>query len=238
MNDERRYGSQEIREILELADRDDHPRVRSLPEGEGLTASELEDVGREAGFSPERVARAIVEYEARGHAVTRGGSLVDPPRVSRTVSLARAPSDREWEMLVSELRTTFDVKGEVTSRGGVREWSHASLHAFVEPTEAGYRLRMTDSMAASIGSTAIGAFLIGFALLIFVILLGKEEPGMRFAVPAFFSIIGGGLIAGTRLALPRWTREREDQMQYVAGRARSLLGGPASNDEEASSTDD
>ena len=33
-----------------------------------------------------------------------------------------------------------------------------------------------------------------FALLVFIILLGKDDPGFRFAVPAFFSLIGGVLI--------------------------------------------
>jgi hypothetical protein len=46
MSDERRYQDHEIREILELAERGDQARVRSLPAAGGLSAAELQEVGR------------------------------------------------------------------------------------------------------------------------------------------------------------------------------------------------
>jgi hypothetical protein len=149
-----------------------------------------------------------------------------PTGVGRVVSLPRAPTDREWELLVSELRTTFGGKGEVTSEGGLREWSNGTFHAFIEPTESGYRLRLTDSMVNATGAIFVGGFFLAFALMILVILLGKGDRGFRFVVPAFFGMSGGGLIAGTRIALPRWAREREAQMEHVTGRARTILDSP------------
>jgi len=125
-----------------------------------------------------------------------------PTSVGSIVPLPRGPSDREWELLIAELRTTFGGKGVVTSQGGLREWSNGTLHAFIEPTQTGHRLRLTDSRVAAVGGIALGGSLLAFALLILVILLGKVDPGFRFAVPVFFSLIGGGLIAGSVMPLP------------------------------------
>ena len=144
--------------------------------------------------------------------------------------LPRSPSDREWELLIAELRTTFGGKGEVTSHGGLREWSHGTLHAFIEPTETGHRLRLTDSSLA-VSGIVIGGFVLAFALMIFLVLLGKADPGFKFAVPAFFSLIGGSLIAGSAISLPRWAREQERRMEHISSHAVSLLALPESRDD-------
>jgi hypothetical protein len=181
-------------------------------------------------LAPDRIARAVAEFEGRGEAVARRTTLGMPTRVERVLSLPRAPTDQEWEFLVSDLRTTFGGKGEVTSQGGFRVWSRGDLHAFIEPTESGYRLRLTESMTIAFGTTFLGGLALAFALLIFLILLGKDDPGFRFVVPAFFGLIGGGLIAGTGIVLPRWAREREAQMEHIASRASAIIGSPPSND--------
>jgi hypothetical protein len=146
------------------------------------------------------------------------------------VPLPRGPSDREWELLIAELRTTFGGKGEVTSHGGLREWSHGTLHAFIEPTETGHRLRLVDSSLA-VGGIALGGLALAFALLIFVVLLGKDNPGFRFAVPAFLALMGGGVVAGNALSLPKWAREQEKRMEHIGRRAASLLAQPGSTDD-------
>jgi hypothetical protein len=235
MSDGRRYRNHEIREILELAERDDEPQLPRIPGADGLTASELEEVGREVGFAPGQVARAVTEYEGRGQPAPRSTTLGMPTGVGRMVSLPRAPTDQEWELLVAELRTTFGGKGELTSHGGMREWSHGGLHGFIEPTESGYRFRLTDTMEGAIGATFLGGFFLAFALLIFVVLLGKDDPGFRFFVPGFFSVIGAALIAAPSIALPRWADRRENQMQHVMGRARALIDSAPSTDIESDS---
>lgn len=233
MSKERRYQDQEIRKILELAGRDDVAQSESTSTADGLTASELQAVGREVGLDPERIAQAVSAFEGRGEPVPRGTTLGMPTSTGRIISLTRAPTDSEWELLVSELRTTFGAKGELSSAGGLREWSNGSLHAFIEPTSTGYRLRLTDSMAGGVvAATFMGGFFLAFALLILIVLLGKTDPGARFVVPVFFSIIGAGLIAGSRIILPRWADEREAQMQHIASRATALIASSPSPDFE------
>ena len=38
--------------------------------------------------------------------------------------------------------------------------------------------------------------------------------------------VGGGVLASNLLSLPRWAREREGQMEYLAGRVGALLEEP------------
>ena len=225
MSKERRYQDHEIQQILELAIGQDDSPARSLSAVDGLTLPELQEVGREVGLLPERITQAVAEFEGRGESVARGTTLGLPTSVGRVVPLPRNPSDREWELLIAELRTTFGGKGEVTSHGGLREWSHGLVHAFIEPTATGHRLRLTGSNAAVAGIFG-GGFLLAFALLILVVLLGKDDPGFKFAVPAFFSLLGGGLAVGSAISLPRWAREQERRMEHICKHAVSLLALP------------
>jgi hypothetical protein len=229
MSRERRYQNHEIRQILDLAIGQEDGPAQALPAADGLTLLELQEVGREVGLAPDRITQAVAAFEGHGRSVPRDTTLGLPTSVGRVVPLPRSPTDREWELLIAELRTTFGGKGEVTSHGGLREWSHGKVHAFVEPTETGHRLRLADSNAAVVGIVAGGLF-VAFALMILVVLLGKDDPGSRLAVPAFFALLGGTLVAGSAMSLPKWAREQERRMEHVGRRAVSLLSLPESGD--------
>jgi hypothetical protein len=223
MTKDRKYQDGEIREILDLAIGHEDAPVPTFPVVDGLTLDQLREVGREVGLSPSRIMQAVAEFEGRGASVPRGTTLGLPTSVGSIVALPRNPSDREWELLIAELRTTFGGKGELTSQGGLREWSHGTVHAFIEPTESGHRLRLADSRLAAVGGIALGGFFLAFALMILIVLLGKDDPGFRFVVPAFFSFIGGGMIAGNVVALPAWAREQERRMEHINIRAARIL---------------
>ena len=229
MSTERRYQDHEVRQILDLAIGQEDGPAKSLPAVGGLTLRELQEVGREVGLPPDHIAQAVAAFEGRGEAVPRGGALGLPTSVGRVVPLPRNPSDREWELLIAELRTTFGGKGEATSDGGLREWSHGTLHAFIEPTETGYRLRLTDSNLA-VGGLVLGGFALAFALMILLVLLGKDDPGSRLVVPVFLALVGGGLIAGSAIAVPRWARDQEKRMEHITRHAVGLLSPPGSRE--------
>jgi hypothetical protein len=89
---------------------------------------------------------------------------------------------------------------------------------------------LTDSTAAFVGIIA-GGFFLSFALLISLALLDKGDAGLKFAVPAFFSLVGGGLIAGSALSLPKWARKQEKQMEHISRYAVSLLALPGTTDD-------
>jgi len=230
MSKERKYQDDEIRQILDLAIGQEDAPAPALPAVDGLTLVQLQEVGREVGVPPERIAQAVAVFEGRGESVPRGTTLGLPSSVGRVVALPRNPSEREWELLIAELRTTFGGKGEVTSHGGLREWTLGTLHAFIEPTGTGHRLRLTDSSAVA-GGIVVGGAVLAFALMIFVVLLGKDDAGFKFVVPAFFALLGGGLVAGSVMSLPKWAREQERRMEQISQHAVALLALPRPSDE-------
>ena len=119
----RRYGDEEVREIFSLATTGGG-RDPSLPsESGGLTLDELQRIGQEAGIEPARVAHAAETLDARGRAAPVRRSLGLPIGLTRVVDLPRAPTDREWERLISEFRSTFGAQGTATTSGGLRDWS-------------------------------------------------------------------------------------------------------------------
>src|SRR5262245_49976007 len=132
---ERRYEDEEVREIFSLATTGNAPDRRLPAESGGMTLDELKRIGEEAGIEPARVAQAAASLDARGKPAPMRRSLGLPIGVSRVVDLPRAPTDREWEQLIAEFRTTFGTKGEAKTSGGLREWTHGNLHICVEPTE-------------------------------------------------------------------------------------------------------
>lgn len=227
MSTERRYQDHEVRKIIDLAIGQDDAATPSLPSGDGLTLGQLQEVGREVGLAPSRIAQAVATFDGQGALLPRTSALGLPTSVGSVVSLPRTLTEREWERLVAELRTTFGTKGEVTPHGSLREWSHGSLHAFVEPTASGYRLRLTDSFAAALGvSTVIGGLFLALGLLVTVILLSREDAGLRFLVGAFMSAGGGGAMALAALSAPGWARRQEQRMEHISRFTAALLAAP------------
>src|SRR5438105_3636050 len=61
---ERRYSSEEMRQILLRAQRAEVADEGCAPgAGEGLTRTELIETAREVGFSPEQISAALVQHE-------------------------------------------------------------------------------------------------------------------------------------------------------------------------------
>ncbi len=226
MADERKYREDEIREIFALATSADGASLPALADQEGLTLGELQEVGREVGLAPERVADAAATLDVRSETLPRRTSLGAPVSVGRVVELPRAATDREWQFLVAELRETFGAKGQVTSHGDIREWTNGNLHAVLEQTEAGHRLRLGTHKGDATEVTAIGAIFLVMALILVAIMAIAGKTGVALILPALFALTGGGSLAWNFLRLPRWADEREHQMEHIAGRARALLEAP------------
>lgn len=222
MTDERRYSDDEIAEIFQAAASEPDPRGGALTPVGGLELGELQAIGARVGIAPERVAEAAAAVELRRGRGPRRTHLGLPVTVGRTVALPRAPTDREWEMLVAELRETFGAHGRDASQGGVRAWRNGKLHAYVEPTPAGYRLRLgtTKTNAAVFGT--LGAAGLGTGLLQLALpLMGSGGGAAEIAIT--MTALGSAALAANALRLPGWASEREAQMDRVAASARSLL---------------
>jgi hypothetical protein len=239
MSEARRYSDDEMAAIFEAAATEpgatEHSPRRDgavSASSSGFTLAELQSIGGEAGIPPARIADAAAALELGRGTVARASSLGMPTAVGRTLELPRAMTDREWEILLGELRDTFGARGRDGSDGSVRRWHNGNLQAYVEPSEGGYRLRLrtTKCDAAStnrlgIGGIAMGAVLFGVAVL-------SGDPGGAMSGAVALSGMGAATLVYNTHRLPRWALTREAQMEYIASRALTLTGGaPASSDE-------
>jgi hypothetical protein len=235
MLDERTYREDEVAEIFEAAARP-VPSSTALSRAEGFTLAELQSIGGEAGLSPERIAAAAAAVELRRGAV-RHKNLGMPVSVGRTVDLPREPTDREWEMIVADLRETFGARGRLGSREDVREWHNGNLHAYVEPTTTGYRLRLGTTKGDGVGMNRMGSLGVVFALLWLVVFLVGYGPAQAPIIgPLLMLAISAATLGYNALRLPGWALEREQQMEQVAARARVLIGA-APEPQEAAAAD-
>jgi hypothetical protein len=225
MTDERKYRDDEVKEIFDLAVTSDELDRIAVPDEDGLTLEELQEVGLEVGVDPSRVAEAALVLDSRRDVLTRRTSLGLPISVGRVIELPRSVTDHEWDILVSALRETFGSRGKVSSNGGIREWTHGTLHAFLEPTETGHRLRLQTRKIGASFSTRVGAtgLAVGLSLITVLLTTGQSPVFMELALISSI-LIGGGALGPNVLRLPRWARKREGQMEDIASRVRALIG--------------
>src|SRR6185369_4846059 len=183
---ERRYGEDEVREIFSLATTGD-ARDPSLPaEAGGLTLDELQRIAEQVGIEPARVAHAAARLDARGTPAPVRRSLGLPIGVSRVVDLPRAPTDREWERLVAEARTTFGTQGRERTSGSLREWSVGNLHLSIEPTDNGERLRLSTLRDDAVILNGFAVVMGGVSVLMGSVVAIASNPVKSLAVLGMF----------------------------------------------------
>ncbi len=222
----RRYEDDEVREIFRLATTGDTPD-RSLPaESGGLTLDELQHIGQEAGIESVRIAQAAASLDARGRPAPVRRSFGLPVGLSRVVDLPRAPTDREWEQLISEFRTTFGVRGHTASSGGLREWSEGNLHICVEPTERGEQLRLSTLKSDAVAFNGLGLVMGGMSILMGALVAAAGKPEKALVVFGMFGGIALAAFLANLVRLPRWARERARQMEAISEHAVTLLSDP------------
>jgi hypothetical protein len=221
---ERRYSDEEVRRIFDAASEARGLARQGDGSGDGgLTLSDLQEIGREVGMSPDRIAQAARSLDTPAAKLPSRRLLGMPLSVGHVVELPRAPTDGEWATLVGEMREVFRARGRLGGSGGFREWSNSNLHALVEPTADGARLRFGTLKGGAAGMTWIGFGLAAFTVIMLV--LSMIVPGVLLApwVPLYG--LGGAILAGSSLLrLPRWAREREEQFRWLGERAQALLG--------------
>lgn len=239
MDNERRYSEQEIADIFEQAAEAQKAAQHQLSRGEGLTIAELQQIGKEAGLTSEFIARAADQLDRQPVTVAVSPSrryLGLPITVSRTVDLPGPLSDAAWERLVADLRETFQAAGKVEQDGSLRHWWNGNLHAFVEPTASGHRLRM-HTLNEYWRSILTGSMVfLAMGLLFILTLVASGDFMVVWEKTIFMSIFAMAGLGGMGLSvyrLPRWVREREQQMETIAARAVELtskVSAPSTQD--------
>ena len=228
MADERRYQEDEVAEIFEAASAPALSRGDAAPT-QGLTLAELQAIGREVGIAPERIAEAAASLARSQPPLPRRTELGMPLSAAHVIDLPRALTDREWALVVADLRETFNARGHETSQGVTRQWANGNLHALVEPTKTGYRLRLGTVKGDALALNRMGGFGIAMGLVVGLVPLVSGDPAATVSGAVALGGMGVGAFVFNALRLPRWVRLREQQMKEVAERTRALVAeGPDS----------
>ena len=225
MADERRYDENEVAAIFEGASAPAVSRGDS-PSATGMTLAELQAIGREVGIAPERIADAAATLDRAPVAIPRRRDFGMPLSAAHIVEIPRPLTDREWSLVVADLRETFGARGKESTHGETREWTNGNLHAFVEPTRTGYRLRLGTLKGDALALNRMGAFGIAMGVVVSAVSLVTGDPSTAFPGMILGSM-GAGAFLVNAVRLPRWVRLREEQMREIAERTRALVAsGP------------
>lgn len=233
---ERRFDEHEVAAIFERATARlvEGDRSGSSPKAQttGLTLQELKRIGSEVGIPPEMIeeSASMIQVGARPVAISRKQFGL-PAQVSGTFALPRDLTDREWEELVVVMREAFEAHGKISGEGSLRSWRNGNLEIRLEPTPDGQRLHMQtrkdDAVALGTVGGLLGAIGIGFGILGMIV--GK--PDLAVVMPALMGSAGAALFGVGAITLPRWGRERVDQMNRVASKAMQMVGRAPKGDE-------
>ena len=222
---DRRYSDDEGAEIFARASETEQQTRRQLPARDGLTLTELQRIGQEAGIAPELVAQAARSLDQPSQPETPV-FLGLPLGAARTVHLERRMTDQEWERLVVDLRETFNARGVIRAEGSFRSWSNGNLQVLLEPDGEGQRIRFKTTKGNARPYMFVGLGLIGVSIA--TLIAAMMTPGL--ARPDYFdqvglmALIGAGFFAAGALPLKRWAKLRREQMDRLAER---LLSTPA-----------
>jgi len=227
MNEERRYSESEIADIFKQASEVQETTRRRLAHNDGLSLAELQQIGKEAGITPEFISRAAATLDGGRARPRRGTYLGVPVSVGRTVEISGPLSDDGWDRLVADLRDTFQATGHVSAEGADRRWQNGNLHVQAEPTPTGHRLRFRTTNGSSRSALMGGMMSLALGLLLIVMLMLNGDWMVvmdKTFVVSMFAVLGLGSMGVAAYRLPKWAQEREAQMEAVVMRALEFSG--------------
>jgi hypothetical protein len=218
---ERRYTRDEIESIFAAA-ADAQEGVHGASASTGLTLSEMQEIGVEAGISRDAIARAAHALETPKPSSVSGSLLGFPIRVGETAELGRRLTDEEWERVVVMLRETFNARGKLDATGSFRQWTNGNLQALLEPGENGHRLRLQtyNQQARAFMGIGLGALGIGVISTMSAAISGVLSTESIASLSGMF-VMGTGLFALGAARLPSWSRMRRQQMRAILARLQN-----------------
>ena len=118
----RRYTDQEVALVLKRAAELEESGRNGPAGGRGLTLSELRDVAREVGFSPDIVNQAVAELQTTGQ--FREWSPLGRPATNKLVrAVPRRLTEQELPRLIQIIEERVAIPGNVTEALGTVRWT-------------------------------------------------------------------------------------------------------------------
>jgi len=235
MSTQRRFTEKEIARIFEKATRAQNAANDESHSNEGLSLEELKQIGASTGIDADYIVQAIAELneEARGLSIQKHMGV--PYALSRSVKLPDTFSEKDWERLVVDLRRTFKTRGTIKQDGSFREWSHGYTHAYVEPSENGYELRIEIKNGNTKGLLYSGILYVFLAIVMFITLSSKADSGDM--VPSVLSgilAVGGiGSFLYPMIFGSGWARKKEQQIEGICERTSRAVVSEEKEEEES-----
>lgn len=211
---ERQYNKDQVAAIFERASQVERAALPAPTEG--LTLTELHEIGREVGISPESISLAAQSLDQPA-APAAAKIFGVPIGVARTVELDRKLTDSDWEQLVADLRTTFQARGKLRIDGPFRQWTNGNLSALIEPTPNGHRLRLQSMKEDSRSLILAGSVFAGASA---IIAIAFAVVGRAAAPSGISTMVGAGLamlMFGAWRA-SGWARLRAAQFEEIIAR--------------------
>lgn len=214
---ERQFSDEEVAAIFEKAS--EAESLAPVSAGKGMTLAALQEIGREAGMSPEAIARAALSLDQTARAKPQT-LLGLPVAVGQTIEVDRPLAEADWERLVADLRVTFNARGVLRRDGPFRQWTNGNLQALVEPTPTGFRLRLKTFNAnaralVTMGAGGIAVAAVTSASLALAGTLGSSGSGGGVGL---LGMLGAGMLGLGAMQLPAWARRRKAQMEEIVAR--------------------
>lgn len=228
MPSSRTYSKDEIAVILQKATEAQEQALRRLPDQQGLTLEELQEIGAEAGIAPEFIVRAAGRLDRPAPQASQQTLAGLPIGVRRTAILPAPLTDDAWGRLVAEVRATFDASGKVQQAGPLREWRNGNLKVILEPDGDTQRLRMQTVNANSRSLIGSGLVFTLFAAGLLAVWAFMGDSGL-LAGPVFLAVMAAAMLGFAAFTLPSWSRTRAEQMEALAERATELAASGAAS---------
>jgi hypothetical protein len=221
---ERRYSREEVEQIFASAADAQELGQGGTAGSAGLTLAEMQEIGLEAGLSPDAIARAAAGVALPAPDSISGRMLGLPIRVGETAELGRRLTDEEWERVVVLLRDTFNAHGKVDASGSLRQWTNGNLQALLEPGTDGHRIRLQTynqqaRMFMGFGIVTLG---IGVTTAISAVIGGVFTPESMASLGGVF-VMGSGFFVVGAARLPGWARTRRQQMRDIIAQLRDTI---------------
>jgi hypothetical protein len=216
-----RFNEDEAAEIFARAAEVEASGRKPASASGGMTLAELQEIGREAGMSPESVAEAATSLRRADTHTPAPTFLRLPIGVARSVPLERPLTEDEWGELVSQLRTTFNASGHVDSSGKYREWRNGNLRVTAAPVAGGYQVDMRTSKGSARSLMTTGGIMaaIGGGITAMSVAAGGLTPDA--VQPVLY--VGVALFGAGVLQVPAWARRRREQFDRIADRLRDAI---------------
>ncbi len=227
MNDSKRYDDESTAEILRRAAEMQHDGVVSVPLGEGLTGSELEQVAREAGIDPAFVRKAITESNLSTPDTERSPFLGEVKTLETVEVLEGEVSSDSVDRMLEEVQRAFADGGNVTRTDRSATWSASrtlassrlsSLVVAITARDGQTEIRITERLD-NLSSALLGIFVAGSGM--GVAISGGIGMG-EFGNPLVFGAMAVAAVStcyGTaRTLYTRSVRKRRRELQRLLGR--------------------